>query len=320
MNKLEVITLGELLIDFVPTKTGVSLAAAETFIKAPGGAPANVAVGLARLGCKSGFMGKVGADAFGHFLADRLRHEGVDVSELKYDAGALTALAFVSLGADGERDFMFYRQPSADMRHHPSEIKADYLQQAKVFHFGSISLIAEPARSATLKAVKLAQKAGALISYDPNLRLPLWDAPELARTGILSAWNEAHLIKISEEELEFLTGSTDPRAARSLFHDGLKLLLVTQGARGSYYLSPKGEGKVAGFEVNTVDTTGAGDAFTAAVLSKLSRDQSLLDDMAALEQTLRYANACAALTTTQRGAIPALPTAQELEAFLREQT
>ena len=178
----DAICLGELLIDFVPTVTGVNLIEAPAFIKAAGGAPGNVAVGLARLGVRSAFMGKVGDDPFGHFLANTLAEVGVDVSPLRFSAEARTALAFVSLRADGEREFMFYRHPSADMLFTPREVDVDAIQHAKLLHFGSISLIGEPSRSATLYAVDAARAAGCLVSYDPNLRLPLWPDAEAART------------------------------------------------------------------------------------------------------------------------------------------
>jgi fructokinase len=317
MAELDVIALGELLIDFVPDEKGVGLAEAERFLKAPGGAPANVVVGLSRLGARCGFMGKVGDDAFGHFLASVLQREGVDTEALKFDTSARTALAFVSLTASGERDFMFYRHPSADMRHHPDEIDGGYVSRAKLFHFGSISLIHEPAKSATLKAVRLARQHGARVSFDPNVRLPLWPSAEAAKLEIMAAWEYAHVIKISDAELELLTGSDEVRAARGLMVDGLELLLVTRGEKGSSYLTPEAEGEVAGFAVEAVDTTGAGDAFMAGLLHALSQDPALLRDRQALEAAIRRANACGALATTKPGAIPALPTRAELEAFLR---
>ena len=211
----EVVSLGELLIDFVPTTAGVALTEAEAFIMAPGGAPANVAVGLARHGVSPGFMGQVGDDAFGHFLAQTLRDNGVDTAALRFTPEARTALAFVSLKADGERDFMFYRHPSADMLYRPEAIDADYVVGAKIFHFGTISLISEPARSATLRAVGIAREAGRLVSYDHNLRLPLWTDAEVARATIKLGWSLAHVIKVSEEELSFLSGTDNIRKSGS---------------------------------------------------------------------------------------------------------
>jgi fructokinase len=312
----DVLTLGELLIDFVPDRSGVTLGEAESFLKAAGGAPANVAVGLRRLGVEAGFIGKVGDDPFGHWLADVLRRNDVDLRQLRFDDAARTALAFVSLTAEGDRDFMFYRHPSADQLHRPDELDLDEIGRARILHHGSISLIQEPSRSATLAAIDAARAAGATVSYDPNLRLPLWPSATAARQGIRSAWHLAHVIKISDDELEFLTGSRDLDAAPSLLHDELRLLLVTLGGGGVAWFAGERSGRVSGFEVQTRDTTGAGDAFVAGVLAAVARDSRLASDEEALETALRRANAYAALTTTRSGAIPALPSADELERFL----
>lgn len=314
---LDVIAFGEMLIDFVPTATGVTLIEAPAFVKAPGGAPANVAVGLARLGLRSAFMGQVGDDAFGHFLANTLAADGVDLTGLRYTTQARTALAFVSLKADGDRDFMFYRHPSADMLLTAADVDESLCKTTRAFHFGSISLIGEPSRSATLHAIQTATAAGALISYDPNLRLPLWPSAEAARAGMLSAWPLAQIIKVSEEELTFLTGLSDMRqAAASLWHPSLKLLLVTRGGAGCAYVTATASGDVPSFPVQAVDATGAGDAFMAAMLKGLLERADLCNDEAGLREACRYANAAGALTTTQRGAIPALPTAAQVADFI----
>ncbi|KAL2649657.1 hypothetical protein R1flu_017785 [Riccia fluitans] len=305
-----VVCFGEMLIDFVPTVGGLSLANAPAFKKAPGGAPANVAVGIARLGGNSAFMGKVGDDEFGYMLVDILKENRVESRGVRFDPGARTALAFVTLREDGEREFMFYRNPSADMLLSIPELDVELLQQASIFHYGSISLIAEPCRSAHLKAMEIARNAGVLLSYDPNLRLPLWPSAEAARKGIKSIWDQADIIKISEEEITFLTEGGDPysdEAAMSLWHPNLKLLLVTEGADGCRYYAKDFSGRVEGLKVNPVDTTGAGDAFVAGLLSALVRDLSLCQDETKLREALKFANACGAITTTERGAIPALP-------------
>jgi fructokinase len=316
----DVVCLGELLIDFVPTVTGTSLIDAPAFKKAPGGAPANVAVGLARLGVPSAFMGKVGDDPFGHFLAQTLADGGVDTSPLRFTEQARTALAFVSLRADGEREFMFYRHPSADMLLTPDEIDEATLRRAKALHFGSISLIGEPSRSATLHAIEVARAAGCLISCDPNLRLALWPDRAAAREGLLLAIGQAQLVKISDEELRFLTGSDDPSAARDqLWHDRLELMVVTLGSAGCVYFTPAGEGVVVGFGVAAVDATGAGDGFVAGLLQGIIADRGLAGEPARLRELCRFANAVGALTTTERGAIPALPTRDRVEALLERQ-
>ncbi|MCO5613154.1 hypothetical protein L7F22_067430 [Adiantum nelumboides] len=305
-----VVCFGEMLIDFVPTLSGYSLADAPSFKKAPGGAPANVAVAISRLGGHSGFIGKVGDDEFGHMLKGILTHHGVDSTGVRFDANARTALAFVTLREDGEREFMFYRNPSADMLLQESELNIDLITKASIFHFGSISLIAEPCRSAHLAAMKAAKESGTLLSYDPNVRLPLWPSAEDARKGIMSIWHEADLIKVSEDEVAFLTDGGDPDdddIVMQLWHPGLKLLLLTAGQEGCKYYTKAFHGRVPGFKVSAIDATGAGDAFVGGVLSQLVSDISLYEDEARLREALRFANACGALTTTERGAIPALP-------------
>ncbi|KAK9061953.1 hypothetical protein SSX86_019137 [Deinandra increscens subsp. villosa] len=308
-----VVCFGEMLIDFVPTINGLALAEAPAFKKAPGGAPANVAVGIARLGGSSAFIGKVGEDEFGYMLADILKENNVNNEGMRFDPGARTALAFVTLKKDGEREFMFYRNPSADMLLLESELDLDLIRKAKIFHYGSISLITEPCKSAHIAATKAAKDAGVLLSYDPNLRLPLWPSAESAREGILSIWDTADIIKISEEEIAFLTNGEDPyddNVVRKLYHPNLKLLLVTEGPDGCRYYTKEFSGRVKGFKVDVVDTTGAGDAFVAGVLSKLAADVSLLKDEKRLREALSFANACGAITVTERGAIPALPTTE----------
>ncbi|GAB4861857.1 hypothetical protein Ancab_037113 [Ancistrocladus abbreviatus] len=266
-EKSLVVCFGELLIDFVPTVSGVSLAEAPGFKKAPGGAPANVAVCISRIGGSSAFIGKVGDDEFGHMLADILKENNVDNSGLRFDTGARTALAFVTLREDGEREFMFFRNPSADMLFREEELDVDLIRKATIFHYGSISLIDEPCRSTHLAAMVMAKKSGCILSYDPNLRLPLWPSEDAAREGIMSIWDYADIIKISEEEITFLTKGNDPYddnvMLKKLFHPNLKLLLVTEGSAGCRYYTKDFKGKVLGIKVNAVDATGAGDAFVA---------------------------------------------------------
>ncbi|CAL9133310.1 unnamed protein product [Musa acuminata var. zebrina] len=308
-----IVSFGEMLIDFVPTVSGVSLAEAPGFLKAPGGAPANVAIAVARLGGRCAFLGKLGDDEFGRMLAAILKDNGVDDAGVSFDAGARTALAFVTLRADGEREFMFYRNPSADMLLTEAELNLDLIGRAAIFHYGSISLITEPCRSAHLKAMEAAKEAGALLSYDPNLRLPLWPSAAEAREQILSIWDQADIIKVSDVELEFLTGteSVEDEVAMRLWRPSLKLLLVTLGEKGCKYYTKDFHGSVESYAVKQVDTTGAGDAFVGALLGKIVEDQSALQDEKKLRELLRFANACGAITTTKKGAIPSLPTAAE---------
>jgi fructokinase len=311
----QVVCFGDLLIDFVPTETGKGLADAPAFVKAPGGAAANVAVGLVRLGASSAFMGKVGDDPFGHFLAATLQAEGVEVTPLRFEPRARTALAFVSLRVDGEREFLFYRHPSADMLFTPEEVDAEAIQAARIFHFDSISLAAEQPSVTALHAAGLAQAAGRLISYDVNLRLPLWRDQAAADQGIRHGLAQAHIVKLSDDELFFLTGSRDPQAVRQLWHAGIKLLVLTMGGQGCVLMTDSGQRHIPSIAVTPVDTTGAGDGFVAGLLAGLLAHPTIPDD-ATLAEICRFANAVGALATTERGAIPALPTRATVEARL----
>ncbi|XP_057816835.1 probable fructokinase-5 isoform X2 [Cryptomeria japonica] len=314
-----IVSFGEMLIDFVPTVSGVSLAVAPAFKKAPGGAPANVAVGIARLGGHAAFIGKVGDDEFGHMLADILKENGVNDKGFLFDSHARTALAFVTLRSDGEREFMFYRNPSADMLLTEAELDKDLIQQARIFHYGSISLITEPCRTAHLAAMKMAKEAGALLSYDPNVRLPLWPSAADAREAIFSIWDEADVIKVSDDEVAFLTDGGDyqkDEVIETLLRPGVKLLLVTEGEKGCRYYTKDFRGKINGFAVNTVDTTGAGDAYVGAFLTELVKDFSLLEDEKRLRDALLFANGAGAIATTEKGAIPALPDKAAVLALL----
>ena len=315
----DVVAFGELLVDFVPTVTGRSLHNAETFKKAAGGAPANVAAGLARLGVSSAFMGMVGEDGFGHFLTDTLKNAGVDISPLRFTTQARTALAFVSLRENGEREFLFYRSPSADMLMGPESVDEAAIAAARIFHFGSISLITEPARAGTLHAVSLAHRHGKIVAYDPNLRLSLWPDAHAAREGMRLGLAEADIVKIGMEELTFLTGNSAPlSAARSLWSPRMRLMAVTCGESGSYWLTGEAHGQVPGFHVEAVDTTGAGDAFMAGLLAGLITEGGVPGDAARLESIFRFANAAGALTATGRGAIPSLPTREAVSALIEQ--
>lgn len=312
---MSIVSFGELLIDFVALETGVTVGEASGFQKKPGGAPANVAVAAAKLGQPSAFLGQVGDDPFGRYLADVLRAEHVDVSGLRFHPSARTALAFVSLAAAGERSFVFFRNPSADMLMTPEDVALDVIDRARAFHYGSITLIDEPARSATLAAVKHARERGLLISYDPNLRRALWSSDDAARQGMSGGLQYAHVVKVSDEEVEFLTGSADPAP---LWRDDMQLIAVTHGERGATLYPRGGEPVyVPGFSVDPVDTTGAGDGFVAGLLVKLlEHGGSASVEAALLPEIGRFANGVGAITTTQRGAIPALPTREQVEVFL----
>ena len=310
--------IGELLIDFVSTTPDVTLAEAPGFVKAPGGAPANVAVGLAKLGMDAGFIGKVGADAFGDFLRETLQQNSVDTTYLIAGEESRTTLAFVATRSDGMKDITFYRHPGADIQLSPDEIDTAYVQSAELFHYGSVSLSHSPSREATLHAIQSAKAGGTLISYDPNLRLMLWDNPDDAKHWIWEVMPYADVVKISEEEWEFVTDDIGlEHGIERILGLGVKLLVVTLGERGCYYTNGIIEGFVDGYIVDVVDTLGAGDAFVAAMLIQLIQHTDLLSlKKVQLDAIMRYANAAGALATQKVGVIPALPTPSEIENFL----
>ncbi len=319
------VCLGELLIDFVSTVSGVTLKDAPGFEKAPGGAPANVAVGLAKLGIDTHFIGKVGRDAFGEFLREVLEKNGVNTRFLFSTEKAKTTLAFVSLTQEGERDFVFYRDPGADMLLDQREIGEECFQGKGVFHFGSITMTHEPAYSATMRAISLAKKYGYLLSFDPNLRPALWRDLEEARFRMRQALKSVDILKVNEEEARFLAGTSDlERALKFLSQNfSLALIALTLGKRGCLIVHGDNRLEMEGFSVSTVDTTGAGDGFVAGLLSSLYmfwedlRERKEIPE-SAIAHAARRANAVGALTTTKKGAIPALPTSEEVEIFLKE--
>ena len=300
-----IVCLGEILIDFVSMENGCGLAESSGFLKAAGGAPANVAAGIAKLGGKSAFLGKVGADPFGDYLIETLEACGVETRGIVRDHDARTTLAFVCLTASGERDFVFYRNPGADQLYAISDIDEQLIRCASIFHFGTVSMTTEPSRTATLYAATVAKSHGCLISFDPNLRLNLWPDRESAKTAFYEGARLADIVKASEEELDWLPESVTP-----------KILLVTKGAAGCEWYIPGDSAVVPGYLVNTVDTTGAGDAFHAAVLTQIAANPAILTNPDAITAMCRFANAAGALATTGKGGIPCLPYRQEVERFL----
>ncbi|MEO1091545.1 MAG: PfkB family carbohydrate kinase [Pseudomonadota bacterium] len=317
----DVVCFGDLLVDFVPTVTGTGLADAPGFTKAAGGAAANVAVGLARLGTSSGFMGKVGDDPFGRFLAGTLAAEGVDTSPLGLDPAHPTAIAFVSLREDGEREFLFYRDTAPDRFMAASDIDDEALRAAKVFHFDSIALAAEPPRTPALAAAEHARGFGAMISFDVNLRQMLWPDIATARSVIDKAATLSSVLKVSDDELEVLTGNRDVETAREAYwHDAMQLLVVSRGSAGCIAVTAETQVDVPSFRVTPVDTTGAGDAFVAGLLSSLASDTDVIRRPDDLARACRVANAAGALTTMTRGAIPGLPTRAAIDRLIAEAT
>lgn len=320
----DVICMGELLAEFVATQANVSLVDAPGFIKAPGGAPANVAVALQRLGLSAGFVGKVGDDPFGQFLRDCLEKEGVDTRDLRVDPQARTTAVFVTVWDDGRKDLCFYRNPGADMRLEPSEISPALFAGARCFHFGSISFIDEPSASAQRKALDLARAAGLMISYDPNYRPTLWPSVKQAQAVIQDAFRYCHLAKISQEEWEVATGHTSlERGIQFVLDQGVELLVVSRGGEGALITNGAYRIELPAFRVPVVETTGAGDGFVAALITRLLPERERIGSLAAIapdvvRDALRFANAVGGLTCTRMGAIPALPTLSETLEFLRK--
>ena len=327
---MDIVCLGELLIDMFPAELGRPLAEVSAFYPKPGGAPANVAVAAARLGAQSAFIGKVGDEAFGRHLADLLAGEGVETRGMRFDREARTGLAFIAQPDENTSEFVFYRNPGADMRLRAEELDRELLQSAQAFHFGSISLIQEPSRSATLEALRIARRSGALISFDVNYRPTLWGSAQEARERIAMTLPQVDLVKVNEVEVSLLTGrdvaassAADLEGAgRMLLEGGPGLCVITLGPEGSYFQIAAGGARVPPFRVQTVDATGCGDAFVAGLLSQLVRvlgrgpDRLAQLSVARLGEIVRYANAVGALTSMKRGVIPALPTAAEVASFL----
>ena len=314
---VDLITLGELLIDL--TQTHVDERFVRHYAANPGGAPANVAVAAAKLGAAAGFIGMVGADTYGKDLRDVLVRAGVDVSGLFETDRALTPQACVSVAPSGERSFSFYRSPGADTLLTPELAVGALKTPPRILHFGSVSLPADPARSATLAAAEYARANGALISYDPNYRAALWPDEAEALIWMKRPLPMVDVLKLSDEELPLITGIEDPEAGtEALLSLGIRLILVTLGSQGVFYRLGDRTGRIPGIKVKVADTNGAGDTFLGALLSRLAQRQGdPLQELQPeqLEQMLRFANRAAALTCTRSGAIPAMPTLEEVEAF-----
>lgn len=309
----DVTALGEVLIDFTPC--GKSPAGMNVFEQNPGGAPANVLSALARLGKRTAFIGKVGDDIHGAFLRETLIRENIDTAGLITDKDYFTTLAFVELSETGERKFSFARKPGADTQLRKEDLPADLLNSTKIFHFGSLSLTDEPARSATVAAAETAKKAGSIISYDPNYRALLWDSPETATDRMRSVLSYVDVIKISDEETVLMTGAESPEdASRILFEKGIPLVVVTLGKNGALVRTASGVWSVRPHSAKVVDTTGAGDSFWGGFLYKLLESGCRPEDVTAdqAEDFLVFANAVATLCVQKRGGIPAMPRLPEV--------
>jgi fructokinase len=314
-----VVCLGEALIDLIAIDGSGPLEYSPTFHMAPGGAPANVAVTLARLGTSVAFVGKVGDDPFGRVLCETFAREHVDIRNFVSAPDARTALAFVGSDGSSGRRFVFYHAGMADTLLDTGDLDRERIERAHVFHFGSVTLTDEPSRTATLSAARWARASGCLVSFDPNVRMEVWDSPRSAHEQIEAGVCLADVVKVSLEELEFLTGTLDLESAgRTLRERGPSLVVVTLGADGCFYQTAFASGRVAAPPVTAIDTLGAGDAFVGGLLTCIAANDGVLvlEDVDALERSLRFANAVAALTTTRYGAIPALPSRAEVDALL----
>ena len=317
-KKFDVIALGELLIDF--TENGVSGQGNPIFEANPGGAPCNVLAMLNKLGKKTSFLGVVGKDQFGVSLKKTLEELDIDTGHLYQDPEVHTTLAFVHTFEDGDRDFAFYRNPGADMMLKESQIESEYIQSARAFHYGTLSMTHEGVRKATYKAIDIAREAGLLISFDPNLRPPLWSSMEEAKEQIAYGLSKCDLLKISEEELEFMTGTKDVKEGAHILvseNPNIKLMNVTMGKEGSIAFHEGKEVFQAPFlQENTIETTGAGDTFGACALNYVLEHgiQGLTEEN--LKEMLRFANGASSLITTKKGALRVMPAEEEVEAFI----
>ncbi len=318
---IDVVALGELLIDF--TCIGSDADGYPTMAAHPGGAPANYLAALARFGAHTALLGKVGEDTFGRLLIGTLRKAGVETRGIAADAATFTTLAFVTLDSTGNREFSFARKPGADTCLSFEELDLSLLDEAKVLHFGTLSLTDEPARSATRKAVEYAKAKGKLISYDPNLRKPLWSSLEEARTQLLWGLSQADVVKISDEEVEFLFGLGPEEGARHILSQyGVKLVFVTCGGEGCVFKNQNAEGREPALSgITVVDTTGAGDIFGGSAMWKLlslgKSPETLNADE--LRQVVRFACTSAGLSTTRPGGISSVPAYSEVIRRLEEE-
>ncbi len=365
----KVIAIGEALIDFIPTVKGQELKNVESFTRVPGGAPLNVVSAVCKLGGDGIMLTKLGQDAFGDIIIDTVKPLGVDISRILRTSKANTALAFVSLKENGERDFSFYRNPSADMLLAEEEIVEDDFKPGDILHFCSVSLIDAPIKNAHRKAIEFAKNNNCIVSFDPNIRLPLWESPEKCRECSVSLidapiknahrkaiefaknnncivsfdpnirlplWESpekcreaileflplANIVKVSDEELEFITGIKDEKEAiNSLFVGSVNVVIYTKGVNGAEFITSNNKYFAPSYKVEVEDTTGAGDSFIGAILYKISSQNITLDDLVSLdknivENILDFANRTAAITVSRKGAIGALPTFEEIEKML----
>lgn len=317
-KKYDVIALGELLIDF--TMNGQSEQGNNMFEACPGGAPCNVLALLNKMGKKTAFIGKVGKDQFGTLLRDTITEAGIDASNLMVDENVNTTLAFVHTFPDGDREFSFYRNPGADMMLTADEVNPEVVKDTKVFHFGTLSMTHEGVREATKKAVETAKANGCLVSFDPNLRPPLWSSLDLAKEQMEYGFGKCDILKISDNEIQFVSGKEDYDEGIAYLQEtyNIPLILLTMGKDGSraYYKGMRVERP--GFSVKAIETTGAGDTFCGSSLNYLVEHdfENLTEEQ--LGEMLTFANAASALVTTKKGAIKAMPVKEEVLELIQK--
>ena len=311
----DVVALGELLIDFTTIRADSD--GYPTMAAHPGGAPANFLAAIAKFGGKAAMLGKVGTDTFGKLLTSTLREVGIETKGIVASDDFFTTLAFVTLDANGDREFAFARKPGADTQLRFDELELSLLDETRVFHFGTLSLTGEPSRTTTYRAVEYAREHGKLITFDPNLRKPLWRALDEAKQQMLWGLAHADVVKISDEEVEFLWGITDEKeAAEKLIREfGIRLVMVTMGPKGAYLANQNGAAYAKCPKVNTVDTTGAGDIFGGSAVSRLLKTGKAPEELSTEELGFigQFACTAASISTTQSGGIPSIP---EEEAVL----
>lgn len=318
---IDVVAIGELLIDFTCAATDAE--GYPTMVAHPGGAPANFLAALTKYGTKTALLGKVGDDVFGKMLIGTLNNAGIDSSGIILDPDTFTTLAFVTINETGNRAFSFARKPGADKQLRFDELALSLIDQAKVFHFGTLSLTDEPARTATCKAVAYAKSKGKLITYDPNLRKPLWRSMEEAKEQILWGLSQADVVKISDDEVEFLWNCTPEEGADKLLTEfGVSLAMITLGPNGVYLRNRRGESYVRCPKVTPVDTTGAGDIFGGSALSRILalgiEPENL--SMEQLAQIGNFASTAASLSTEKAGGIPSIPSIETINECMNRGT
>jgi fructokinase len=316
VTKYDVVSIGELLIDLVPLPASDG---SMQFVAKPGGAPGNVAVGVARLGGRAAMLTKVGEEAFGRMLVDTLRQNGVATDGIRSTTERRTGLAVVTLNAEGDRDFFFYRDGCADSDLSPDDLALDILRDTRVFHIGSLFLAQPTSASAQRRAVEIAKAAGIVVSADPNLRVHLWRDKEAMLAAGHEVIQAASIVKVGEDELFMLTGIEDVgEAVRSLWHADLGVVAVTRGPGGAEIFTTDDRCAVSGYPVETVDTIGCGDAFMAMMLVEMASRGFVLRGAPALETLARRACAAGALTATRTGGMESLPDRAAVERFVAE--